>query len=127
MNNTQESNYPERVFIKGCNLFDNHTRKPKATFSANMYVMVNPWIEAYEPEYIRLDLFEELEKKINELEQFKKEALEMAGFYGDHNPRQFPGGYYEINLKEGEGGHVRFGERARAFIAKHLTEGEGNE
>lgn len=42
------------------------------------------------------------------------EILDRAvAFYEAHSPWRFPEGYYEINIKEGEGGHVKFGSMAR--------------
>jgi hypothetical protein len=44
------------------------------------------------------------------------EALRRAeralDFYATYKPRQFPEGYYEINVAPGEGGHVKFGTLA---------------
>jgi len=45
-----------------------------------------------------------------------KKLLEAVEFYADHLPRQFHDGYYEINFKEGEGGHVLFGAKARQAL-----------
>jgi hypothetical protein len=84
--------------------------------------------------YENEDKYLEIEAKNIELEQLKKEALEMAGFYGDDSKWRGrildESDYMHVDTSDREENYFNDGEhcggkRARAFIAKHLTEGEG--
>jgi len=56
---------------------------------------------------------------IDNIEARLKEAEEVIRFYSIHKPHQYPEGYYEINLKEGEGGYVPHGTKARTYLEKY--------
>ena len=62
------SDYPDKVYIKSTDLFDNHTAVPKGSFAKTMYVSVNPWfynVVMDDAVYIREDLHKELQDRLD--------------------------------------------------------------
>lgn len=58
---------------------------------------------------------EELLAAREQLQKFR----EVLKFYATYSPRYHPDGFWEIHIAEGEGGEVRFGNRARRCLAEY--------
>lgn len=61
---------------------------------------------------------------LNDLQPKVEKLLNTLEFYAWIQPTQFPEGYYEPHYSQGQGGHDRFGTRARQAIAEFKHEGE---
>lgn len=59
----------------------------------------------------------ELILKYDQLREKLAVAVEALEFY-TLSPYYFPDGFYELNIKQSEGGHVRFGTKAREALSK---------
>ncbi len=55
---------------------------------------------------------------LNDLQGKIDKLIDALEFYSWIQPTQFPEGYYEPHYSQGQGGHDRFGTRARQILAE---------
>jgi len=70
--------YPDKIYIKDSCIYDGHTKLPASSFSANMYVSVNPWFDNVvenDAIYYHESQNEELQAKLDKVVEYYKKAM----------------------------------------------------